>query len=260
MNLREHYINNILDSIIQSEVPGKLNIIEIGCMFKEDEGLSTYNIARLISRTKENTRFVSIDYDSAHIDSARLLLKKYDGSLIEKIEFKNGDSLKVLPQLLEEMNKVHFAFIDGGGHPEVCLKEFELIIKHLSSNGVCLVDDLQELKPTNNYGALRPFGKGTLIYPFLVISDYLKYRQVNKPAGQQYESELINSLDKTFANDLLVKEFRILNGAGEHGMLAFGNKNIIKNIVEYNTTIANPAGRIYKLCNILNKIKMALRI
>lgn len=237
MNARAYYIEQTLERVIRAARPEKLHLIEIGCMFKEDEGLSTYTLARFLRDKGLRARFVSIDYDPGHIDAARELLKKRGDGLADRVEFLRGHTMRVLPSLLEELGEVHFALLDGGAHPEICLREFELTAQALAKEGACLVDDHVELKPTVHYPHARPFGKTTLIYPSLIFSDYMRGAAASPspsehiPAGQ--ESRTMKSLDKGLFLDLLDgRQFRVLRGRGGHAMLLYGSSDVVSGIQE----------------------------
>ena len=60
--------------------------MEIGCIFKEDEGLSTYHIARFLKDLKDGTEFVSIELDPDHVETAKKLLKKMDQNLLPHVQ------------------------------------------------------------------------------------------------------------------------------------------------------------------------------
>lgn len=231
MNVREHFIGLMLEKIREIGLEQPLNIIEIGTMFQTVEGRSTYRIAKFIKEHDLDARFVSIDLDQEHIESARSLIKGYDESLLDLVEFRRGFGSEILGSVLPEMKQVHFALIDGGAQPEYCMNEFEMIKVCLSVDGACLIDDLGELSPTQPYPGKRPFGKGTLIYPALILADYLKYKE-GKTIDSIHESSIIGTLDKqVFLSLLDDADFcRIGPAGGGHAMLAYGNPLIIENI------------------------------
>jgi SAM-dependent methyltransferase len=245
MNDRGYYIEIILELIKNSVHPERFNIVEVGCTFKEIEGMSTYVIAEFIRKNKLKARFVSIDYNPEHIEACRAFFKKYDESLTDTVELLCGPSLDILPPVLEEMGEVHFAFLDGGAHPEICLREFELVARALPVGCACLVDDLQEIITKTKGPCELPLGKGTLIYPLLLIAKYLKARTSNshllwgfKPG---HESDIINSLDiKAFKNFLGEKDFKFLGKTILHKMLLFGDRNIIENVREFKREKVTP--------------------
>ncbi len=178
----------VIDAAIDA-VKGRgrsFNAIEVGCMFNENEGLSTLKIAHASAQCRKPSRFVSIEYDASHIRAAQSIIARKSPSLIEQVEFCEGHSLKILPGILEDMEKVHFAFLDGGAHPEVCLCEFELTLSRLAAGGVIVIDDLQPMKPSKAYSGRREFGKGSLILPFLTIAEYFKTRDKHLSANCEF--------------------------------------------------------------------------
>jgi hypothetical protein len=148
--------------------------------------------------------------------------------------------LKRLPEALESLHTVDLAFLDGGAHPEVCLQEFELVLSKLSPCGLIVVDDAQNLPPSELYPLPRPFGKGTLILPFLVISEYVAERELYRDRNNQFA-----------ATDEGVPDSRILSHAGIdgiqhviggvtyailaegiHKMLVIGRREIVQSLLE----------------------------
>lgn len=242
VNLREHYIIEICRLLINEYRDEKFNFIETGCMFKEDEGRSTYHIARLIKANSLNAHFISVDNDPEHIKSCKALLQKYDKDLLDIVDFRCGDSRKILPTIANEMNEVHFFLLDSSGAPELCLCEFEIIVRILAKKGVILVDDIVELAPTERYKIQRPLGKGTFIYTFLLLAEFLRYRLLIKNETRieniKFDSMLINSFDKRLFLDLLGNNaFKILSNR----MLAYGNPDVIDQITTFKSIGAGNA-------------------
>jgi predicted O-methyltransferase YrrM len=176
MNFRSQTMLQALEHLSAAYPDQPLNVIEVGCMFKEDEGLSTYYIADFLATREKGDRFISIEYDQGHIEASQAIIAKRKASLSQQIDYRHGHSLEVLPGALTEMGQVHLFCLDGGAHPEVCLVEFEQAASYLAPNGIVLVDDAQTLAPSPAYQPPRPFGKATLILPMLVLLNYLKHR------------------------------------------------------------------------------------
>ena len=204
-----------------------INALEVGCMFNRNEGMSTLSMARFAKKQAGNVRFVSIEYNSAHIELAKQIIVEADSSLLHHVDFLLGHSLQMLPEALSRLDSVHFAFLDGGAHPEVCLQEFELVTEHLTSTGLILIDDVQSIPPSVAYPPRRVFGKGTLILPYLTIIEYLRQRALyisrnnefgtgteGVPSSRLVEWTLSMDFEKCFA-DL---NYRILS-KGRHKML-----------------------------------------
>jgi predicted O-methyltransferase YrrM len=177
-NLRAMVIDLVMETVLASSPSGRFNALEVGCMFKADEGLSTYRIAHFVSKCDARKQFVSIDYEPEHISACERMLTDVDTSLLSGVKFVCGRSLAMLPAVLEDMGTVDFALLDGGAEPGCCLREFQLIVRHLSDGGLVVVDDVQDMKPTAAYPLPRPFGKGTLILPCLIIAEYLSTRDL----------------------------------------------------------------------------------
>lgn len=203
-----------------------LNIIEIGCMFKEDEGLSTFLIADFLARRQGGGKFISMDCEQSHIESSQRLIAARNPALATWVEYRQGHSMALLPEVARAMAPIHFAFLDGGGHPEVCLQEFEVTAAHLAPDGVIVVDDAGEMEPTGNYRLPRPFGKATLILPALIIGEYLANRDAmrgaNSLAGQG------DSLpDARFLSGLAVPFGVAAYAVLDQRMLVYGNRSVV---------------------------------
>ena len=221
---------NHVSSNYRDEEP--LNIVEVGCMFKEDEGFSTYLISDFLAKRARRGRFVSIDYDLSHIDASRVLIQKWNSSLSDFIEYRHGHSLSILPEVLKDLDQVHFFYLDGGAHPEVCLSEFEHAMVHLAPYGVILVDDAQQMHPSKNYQLPRPLGKATLILPMLIIANYLLNREAMRTAketpGNQKstpKSRFVGQMENIDIPCLNAWEFEVI-GSG-HQILAYGSPNFL---------------------------------
>ena len=201
MNTRQDIIQRGLAAVLTHSGSGRVNALEIGCMFRKTEGLSTLEISRFVRKEAVSGRFCSIEYDPDHVQTATELLRELDPAALGFVEFMRGHSLATLPMALERLGEVDFVFLDGGAHPEVCLRELELVLPRLSRRGLIVVDDLQEIAPSAAYPLPRPFGKGTLILPFLVIHEYLRSRELYQDRNDQFsegragvpDSELIGA-------------------------------------------------------------------
>jgi len=208
--------------------------LEVGCMFKEDEGLSTLVLAQSIRMHPKGGRLISIEYDQTHVHAARRILARQNPDVQHIVEFRVGHSLAHLPSAIQELGAIDFASLDGGAHPEVCLHEFELVSQHLSPDGVILVDDLQELAPSDAYSLPRPFGKGTLILPMLLIQQYLanrdRFNHANDaPDGPNTRpsSPWLQTI-KQPDNGQKPRDFAVLGQ--QQRMLAYGADNILRSL------------------------------
>lgn len=231
MNFRMQVTAAALQQVSDQYADQPLHVIEVGCMFRENEGLSTYAIASLIAKRSAGGRFVSIEYDRSHIDASKEILQRRAPDLIDHVEYYHGHSLAMLPQVLEHMGSVHFASLDGGAHPEVCLVEFELVQEHLALDGVILVDDAHQIEASVHYTLPRPLGKATLILPMLTLRNYLKHRSqflsANTAPGSDTgvpDSVFLQHLPPQIMPDHSECPFRLIyNTKGLHMILAYGH-------------------------------------
>lgn len=164
--------------------------VEIGTAFKEDEGLSTYVAARFLKENNLSGNVYSHDMIPEHIEASQKIVKKYDSSLMKRIEWVKGNSNFTVPHTLEKLSSVDAAFIDGSGHPLFNLFELDCIWRKLSSTGVILVDDCNPLAPSPAYAGRRDFGKAQLILPFLMLMEYLNFQStaMGEKIGEPYDS------------------------------------------------------------------------
>ena len=205
-------------------------------MYKEDEGLSTYVIADFLAKRRNESKFISIDWDPAHIESCKTIMRKRNATLVKAVEFREGHSLSLLPQVLAELGVVHFALLDGGEHPEVCLAEFELVATHLAPEGALLIDDAQPIPCRQDYALQRPLGKVNLILPMLLIEEYLRHRGEIRAAGSD-ASDSTTVPDAHFLGEL--KGLDLDNRGATfcvmgtwHRMLAYGSPKFVQSAAE----------------------------
>lgn len=132
--------------------------VEIGCMYYANGLEST----RQLLAALPGVRFASIDRDPEHIARCKALL----GPDAARVEFREGDSLKVLPEALRA-KPLDFALLDGSGDPARILAEFMVCRAHLKPAGIVLMDDANEMPPTEGYAGPRPHGKASLVLPWL---------------------------------------------------------------------------------------------
>jgi hypothetical protein len=237
MNFRSQAMLQALEHVSAAYPDQPLNVIEVGCMFKENEGLSTYHIADFLAKRGKGDRFVSIEYDQGHIEASKAIIAKRKASLSQQIDYRHGHSLGVLPAVLADMGQVHLFSLDGGAHPEVCLAEFEQAASHLAPNGIILVDDAQELAPSQAYHPPRPFGKATLILPMLVMLNYLKHRDkfrgANTSAADQTgipDSDLIRQCETVSFSAIDPDNFTVIGN--RHKILIYGDPAFIAEAVQ----------------------------
>jgi hypothetical protein len=223
MNFREIAIISALESLSSEVGAGGFYALEIGCMFGDEQGLSTFHIARFIKNIPGEKAFFSIECNKKNIFAAGEWMDAREPGLSGEISFVEGWSLDVLPELLEKIPHIDFAFLDGGGHPEICLREFEMIVSKLSPGGVIVMDDFHEFDPNHRYPFKRPFGKGTLIYPLLVMADYLKVRDQHEGADSPVVSRL---KEDPWLLELSRRDYLLL-ASDQYKMLFFGDSRIV---------------------------------
>ena len=258
MNLRQQIIPMALRAVAPDGDTEPVRALEVGCMFAENEGLSTYHIARCV-RQRPGSAFISIEYDADHAQSAQVMLRRMDPGLDHCVDLRVGHSLVELPPALETLGQVDFALLDGGAHPEVCLQEFELVLNHLSERGLVLVDDLQALAPSVMYPAARPFGKGTLILPVLILRDYAstrdQYRSRNLAPGTTDgtpDSTLVNRLVASGIADRPSGVAYATISMHGHSMLVIGRQPVVDRLLA-----SLPAGQSVSM---VNRVRSALRV
>jgi hypothetical protein len=195
-------------------------------MFRTNEGLSTYLVSRFVKQLTGQKSFISIEYDPEHIQLCKQILGGFDSALLSEVQFLCGNSLEMLPKALEQMQSVNFALLDGGAAPECCLREFELVIQKLSKNGLIVIDDLQDMAATPAYPFPRPFGKATLILPYLVVAEYLRIHD-ERNAQNKFDSGLVaDSSSSTLARFLKPLNYNIVS-QGNHKMMLVGNHSVL---------------------------------
>jgi hypothetical protein len=244
MNPRSQAILSALNyvSSVYSDAP--LNVVEVGCMFKDDEGLSTHVIADFLATRPEGGHLISIEYNVSHIEAAKEMIRARASFLERYVEYRHGHSLSVLPEISADLRTVHFFSLDGGAHPEVCLEEFEYALAHLAPDGVIMVDDAQQIPPSPAYGLPRPFGKATLILPMLILASNLQMRdkvsKANSVPGDPKSvpnSHFLNQLLEIDIPNVSFSNYAVIGG--RHQILFYGNPTFIAQI----TTPTDPGLR-----------------
>lgn len=234
MNLRSHALT-LATGTLELLHPGQpVNLIEVGCMYQEVEGLSTLVLANYLANREGGGRFIAIDNDPSHIESCQNLLRARNPRLLDFVEFRLGNSLDVLPGAIADLGQVHFYSLDGGAHPEVCLEEFELSVNALVPDGIILVDDAQPMQPTEHYSLPRPYGKATFILPALLVCEYMGQRddiRRARPNATRLNSAFIKSLEG-FDYERFRKYGYIVIGKG-HKLLAYGNNRYLQALLQF---------------------------
>jgi hypothetical protein len=232
MNIRSKAILLALEYLDAKHPNEPLNIVEIGCMFWRGEGQSTYLVANFLSGRPKGGRFVSIDMDPQHIENCKQIINEQNPRLASYIEYRQGPSLKLLPLVLSEIRTIHCFLQDGGAHPEVCLVEFEIAMRHLSSGGIVLIDDAHTIAPTPAYPWPRFHGKATLILPSLILRSYINLRSKGllPPVSADIESingesELLRNLTGKDFPDIQQSSYAVIGT--EQQLLLVGNELFI---------------------------------
>jgi predicted O-methyltransferase YrrM len=233
-SLRATVIDLAMEAVLESSLSGRFNALEVGCMFKSNEGLSTYRVASFISRCEGRKQFISIDYEPGHISACKNMLGEIDAGLLSEVQFVCGHSLAKLAPVLVKMGEVDFVVLDGGAEPGCCLGEFELAASRLADNGLVVVDDLQDMKPTPAYPFPRPFGKATLILPYLVIVEYLRIpslrarkRESDEVASKDFGSEFVSHSSHCKLFHSLGELRYTIVSQGNHKLLVVGRAGVL---------------------------------
>jgi len=249
MDFRSTVLKLGLKQISQQLGEQPMCILEIGCMFKKNEGKSTLILGEFVHNRPGGGRLISIEYDQNHIDSCKEILRKHAPQLINNIEFHCGHSLAVLPPLLEDLKAIHLVIQDGGAHPEVCLQEFELLANSLAPEGLILVDDAQKLEFSEAYSLPRPLGKCTFILPYLLLANYKTYRKEYRNANATVDgpdsipdSKFIRQIMNVELPKIEPRDFILLEA--RHKMLAYGNVSLLQEWQAKSNTIRSKVARI----------------
>lgn len=177
---RENVIDKVLAHVSrQLAAKGQNDLIcaEVGTAFSEDQGSSTLRFAQAVAAGGEGGRLWSIDNNPTHLEQSAAILERAGIQHDSRIIFCQDFGRTGLRRAVEATPHFDLVYLDGGGHPEHNLDEFQVAYAHLREGGVILVDDAQIMQPTPAYGLSRPFGKSTLILPYLIIAEYLNSSQ-----------------------------------------------------------------------------------
>lgn len=243
MNIRSKTILTAFAQLDAQFPDEPVNIVEIGCMFWKGEGISTYLGAKFIAERKAGGKMVSIDIDPAHFTACKQMIDGMKPGLNDKIDYRLGDSLKLLPGILQELGSVHCFLQDGAAHPLTCLIEFELAVKKLVPGGIIVVDDLQPIPPSEVYPGQRIFGKAALTLPILVLSSFIcLYKQGVVPDpqkdenGKRLESEWLKGLEGASFPNIGGYSYSVIGR--EQKLLLFGRKEFVAKATEVVTDYA----------------------
>jgi len=81
----------------------------------------------------------SFEIDQENIKTAKKICKDFHG-----ITFHLGDSLKMLPKVLQEVKppQIHVAYLDSVNNADHIFNEFEIVEPYLKSGSILVVDDI----------------------------------------------------------------------------------------------------------------------
>lgn len=173
---RENVIDRVLTHVtgkLASEGRDDLVCAEVGTAFGEEQGSSTLRLAMAVRQAGPAARLWSIDNDQSHIDQACAILERKGIGEDERIIFHKDIGRNGLRQAVTATSHFDFVYLDGGANPEHNLDEFLVAHAHLREGGVILIDDAHSMAQTPAYPLPRPFGKATLILPYLIIGEYI---------------------------------------------------------------------------------------
>jgi len=115
--MKNFHATSILNAIkyIKCKYPNTpLTIVEVGCMFSEDEGLSTIHLANAIHSHDPSGKLISIEYEKDNIKKCKDIINKYNSNLLTVIEFHCSHSLDFFRNFNES---THIFSLDGGHTP-----------------------------------------------------------------------------------------------------------------------------------------------
>lgn len=173
---RENVIDKVLTYIVDNLAKkGMQDLVcaEVGTAFGEDQGSSTLRLVKAVQAVGQAARLWSIDNDQSHIDQARAILERKGIEDDERIIFHKDIGRNGLRQAVAATPHFDFVYLDGGANPEHNLDEFLIAHAHLREGGVILIDDAHSMAQTPAYPLPRPFGKATLVLPYLIIGEYI---------------------------------------------------------------------------------------
>ena len=151
------------------------NYLEIGTAFSLDEGMSTLLAAWSIDQYFNSGNVTSVDISEINIKKSKEIIQKYSPDSIKYIQYHLGTfkDFYFSNKMVNEQ-KLNLTFIDGSGDAMINLIEFDTLLNYMHDSGIIIVDDVRFMKKTS-YRARRDFGKASLIYPLLLISENLEY-------------------------------------------------------------------------------------
>ncbi len=156
--------------------------VEIG------SGVSTIHLSRCGRRLKASV--YSLDINAEKIDA----LRSKAGDRIANVEFVVGNSLDILPDVVEG-KRIDFLFLDSAASALHTLHEFLICEPHLHPGACVLIDNAAmpaEKRP------LSPARKGKILVPYLLASSHWKVRSHPRAGGSMVSA--IYCADADFAD------------------------------------------------------------
>ena len=143
------------------------NVIEIGTY----KGIASALFSSVIDGTVH-----TININLEELKIANVL---WDRLGINNVKSYLGDSLKILPELLQKVDDINFIYVDGQHFLDYPLKEYEIILNNLKFVNNCLIyfddgaTDVQRVVKKYNIGTLEiPAGPDIAVRGFDTIGEF----------------------------------------------------------------------------------------
>ncbi len=134
--------------------PGRrATILETGTNY----GSSTIVLASALRAAPVDGVVHTIEIDADNAARAKERFKK--AGLDELIVLHQGDSKKILPELLQTVGEISVAFLDGGHTFDLVKAEFECVLPKLTRRGVVLFDNTYQIATPNEDQRVNGFLK-----------------------------------------------------------------------------------------------------
>lgn len=106
-------------------------------------GCSTIVLASVLKDAGVEGTVHTIEIEPANAAKAREHFNR--AGVADRIVLHEGDSQSVLPRLVESLDEISVAFLDGGHAFDLVKSEFETVLPKLASRGVVLFDNTYEI-------------------------------------------------------------------------------------------------------------------
>lgn len=124
----------LLFHLVRALSPAK--VLEMGTNI----GISAAYIALGLKHGGEDGRLISVEASGIRLDLARQTLDELE---IEGVELVEGYFDDLLPSLLDELERVDMAFVDGNHQLEPTVAYFEQLRRYIPSDGLVVLDDIR---------------------------------------------------------------------------------------------------------------------